>query len=186
MKSPSSQDIGHCKTTYSYYRIYQNWQGKLWSWLDYISHGQHTLQLLSYTALLTHRTVGRKFTSLIESGVFGWLKKKLVTLQNWSLAFNSRGTLGPRGMRGEVWNNFVQVPSTKSGLCICAFSALFLSPVIFCKHPRSQQRTFFSQKEERHSWGLLSLFPFLLCSRNSGLISLCVFLILHRELYVCV
>lgn len=30
MKSPSSQNIGHCKTTYSYYRIYQNWQVKLW------------------------------------------------------------------------------------------------------------------------------------------------------------
>lgn len=185
MKSPSSQDIGHCKTTYSYYRIYQNWQGKLWSWLDYISHGQHTLQLLSYKALLTHRTVGRKFTSLIESGVFGWLKK-IGDVAKLVIRFSTAEGLWAHAELEEKCGLILFRYLPQNLDCVSVHSWHLSCLLSSFASIQGHNKEHFSKKEERHSWDLLSLFPFLLCSRNSALMSLFVFLILHRELYVCV
>lgn len=94
--------------------------------------------------------------------------------------------MGPRGARGEVWINFVQVPSTKSELRICAFLAPFLPPVIFCKHPRSQQRMFF---QERRTPFLGSPFPLSISALQQELgfnVTFCLSNIALRTLCVCV
>ena len=81
MKSPSSQNIGHCKTTCSYYRIYQNRHVKLWRLIEpYLTWTAQLIPSLPNGAACP-KNRGREFMSFIELVVFRWLKK-LVTLQN--------------------------------------------------------------------------------------------------------
>lgn len=193
MKSPSSQNIGHCKTTHSYYRIYQNWQVKLWLLIEPYLTGTAPLTLtLSPMSHLPRRTRRRDLVSLIELVAFVWLKK-IGDTAKLTIRFSEDSLLYGGQRRGD---NCAHIPfiETRKALWIlinvnpCLLSAIFtrLNGCDMCIASKVIKEANFSQKQEKDPC-TFSRFAYtrkvwIMCV----LISLCIFLIRHQEVWVCV